>query len=259
MAVTQRQRRPWLTVGWLWYVGTLIPVIGLLQVGAQGRADRYTYLPMIGIYLMIAWGLADWLKRRPATVKPAIGVTAVVLVALAMLTWVQIGTWRTSRILFNRALSVTTDNYVIHNHLGNLYLFEKQPEQAIQHYREALRIKPDMSAAHKRLGFIFAEDGQLEPARHHLASAARIIPENVPTRFALAVVYFRQGDLSHAATELENTLALRPDFADGHSLLGIVYERMGRTEEARERFETALTLQADLPQAVEGLRRIRTQ
>ncbi len=137
------RRRPYLAVGWLWYVGTLVPVIGLVQVGVQAYADRYTYVPLIGLFIMIAWGVPDLVGRWAQTRTVLAVLAATALAALTACTWIQLGYWKDSVSLFTHTLQVTTKNYVAHNNLGNALADRGEVEAAISQYTEALRIKPD--------------------------------------------------------------------------------------------------------------------
>jgi tetratricopeptide (TPR) repeat protein len=152
------RKRPYLAVGWLWYLVTLAPVIGLVQVGAQARADRYTYIPMIGLTIMLAWGAADLLGRVPRA-KPAVAVLAAAVCAgCAAITWLQAGYWRDSRTLFQHAVDVTNGNYLAHHNLG-VALAESPADlnQAIAHFQAVLQIKPDYARAHTDLGSALAK------------------------------------------------------------------------------------------------------
>ena len=175
-ALLQAGRRPYLPVGWLWYLGTLVPVIGLVQVGSQAMADRYTYVPLTGIFLAVAWGVPEalraWRFRRTALALAG----AAALLALAAAARVQAGLWKSSTTLFRHALAVTSGNWMIHSNLGFALEKEGLRAEAVSHYREALRIRPECAEAHNNLGVYLWEMGAREEAIRHFREALRHKP-----------------------------------------------------------------------------------
>jgi hypothetical protein len=136
------RNRKYLPVGWFWFVGTLIPVIGLIQSGAQAYADRYTYIPSIGIFIIISWGAAEIFAKTAYRKYVTMAVWAVVLIAMAATTRVQVGYWRNDKALYGHTLAVTKDNYLMHHNYGMLLCEEKKFSEAMQHFEEALLIRP---------------------------------------------------------------------------------------------------------------------
>ena len=199
-------RRPYLALGWLWYLGMLVPVIGLVQVGEQAMADRYTYLPMIGLTIAVAWGAPDLLERwrpRPELVAAATGL---VLVTLASLTWVQIGYWRNSVTLFEHALRVTQDNHLAHTNLGVALTERGEHERAIHHYEQALRIKPDYVAAHFNLAVTLVRQDRRAEAIRHYARALHIPRGEVEGRMRLDRARAQPGKPPLPRTKLRNSM-----------------------------------------------------
>lgn len=182
VALYNLRRRPYLLVGWLWFLVTLVPVIGIVQVGHQSMADRYMYVPLVGLAIMVVWGVADLIPaglKRPAVLAP---VAAAVCILLGVLTWRQLGYWQDSTTLLTRTLSVTEGNYYAHGLLGN-YLFQKgKYREAELHYLEAVRINPTYDVGHYKLGMIAIMNEDLEGAIRHLSLALRLAPnsENAP-------------------------------------------------------------------------------
>jgi hypothetical protein len=210
LALRDAMRRPYLLVGWFWFVGTLIPVIGLVQVGGQAMADRYTYLPLIGLFIMVAWGIPDLLDRWRLRTRLAGAAGGVVLLALAAGAWFQVSHWKNSVALFGHAARVSSPNALAHYYLGNAlgaegrtdeaifqylqaltvnpYYFEARynlanaletagrNEDAIANYREVLRLKPGLAEAHNNLGIALADTGRLEEAISHFREALRLAP-----------------------------------------------------------------------------------
>lgn len=152
----QRRSRPYLAMGWLWYLGTLVPVIGVVQVGSQAMADRYTYLPLIGIAIAVVWGIAEACARVSARSKAPAVAAAVTVAALAAVATAQVRHWRDSEALFRHALEVTRDNHVAHSYLGTALLARGEPSAAIDHYRTALRIRPDLLTVANNLAWLLA-------------------------------------------------------------------------------------------------------
>jgi protein O-mannosyl-transferase len=184
--------RPYLTVGWLWYLGTFVPVIGIVQVGSQAMADRYTYIPLIGLFMMIAWGVPElfgnWRFRKMFLSV----LSGVVLTVLALSSWQQVQYWRNSVTLFEHALSVTSGNYLAHNNLGVALSLAERTEEAVCHYSAALLIKPDYTDAHNNLGVTLAVQGKVDAAIGHYTQALLISPDHEKARANLAAALVRR-------------------------------------------------------------------
>jgi tetratricopeptide (TPR) repeat protein len=240
-------------VGWLWYLGTLIPVIGLVQVGEQAMADRYTYVPLIGLYLIIAWGLADLGKqnRRLRTVL-TVSVTSILMV-LALCTWQQAKLWRNSITLFEHTLEVTTNNYVAHYTLGNALALQGNLAGAITHYEEALQIKPNYAEAHNNLGNALAMQGNLAEAVRHYKESLRITPSQGNTHRNLGVALDRQGKHEEAIRHYEEALRINPRDSQSHNNIGVTLAEQGKLEEAVVHFTQALKINPNFTEAQRNL------
>ncbi|UCF42637.1 MAG: tetratricopeptide repeat protein [Planctomycetota bacterium] len=205
-----RSRR-YLAVGWLWYLGTLVPVIGLVQVGRQCMADRYTYLPSVGLFIIGAWGAAELLaKWRYRKVMLSTSVL-LVLAALLVCTRIQVRHWRNNFTLCERALSVTENNPVMHYSLGNAFRSENKLDEAITQYRRALRIEPEHSRTHGNLANALLLKGRLEEATEHYRQAVQLDPHYVNARYNLGLALSKQGNFTEAITHYRRVLALEPD------------------------------------------------
>lgn len=191
-AIRVRHRFPYLAVGWFWFIIALLPVIGLVQVGVQALADRYTYLPSIGLFISVVWGISDLLSRwsLPPLIRAVPAGTA--LAALSLITWQQTGYWRDSITLYRHTLEVTTGNYVIHNNLGSALASSWQLEPAIAEFREALRIWPGYAEAHYNLGMAYAMSGAADSAAAELREALRLSPGHIKARHFLGKVQEQQ-------------------------------------------------------------------
>jgi tetratricopeptide (TPR) repeat protein len=249
LLVRQGRCRPYLTVGWLWYLGTLVPVIGLVQVATQALADRYTYVPLIGLFLIMAWGIPDlaggW-RYAPAVVAvPAIAVVAVYLVA----TWVQVGYWRDSITLWRHTLAVTTDNYVAHSNLGVALRREGRMEEAMRHFAEALRLRPDLPGMRNSMGVALLDQGQTEEAIGHFTAALRLDPRDPRTYFYLGTALLRQGKIEDAVQQFSEALRLNGELTDAHVGLGVALWQKGELDGAEGELTAALAIDPDGPQA----------
>jgi Flp pilus assembly protein TadD len=242
LVIWRFKRYPWLAVGWLWYVGTLVPVIGLVQVGEQSMADRYTYVPLVGLFIIIAWGFPELVEKWPRKklILPLL-VTALFSIYLVM-SWRQAGYWQNNMTLNAHALDVTEGNYVAHNNLG-LALAEKgNTTEAIHHYTEALKIKPDFVYAHNNLGAALAELGQFEEAIKFYNEALRLMPRFAGAHHNLGVTLAKQGKHHEAITHYNEALKIEPDFIDALNNLGYILVKQGRLIEAENAFREVLRM-----------------
>jgi protein O-mannosyl-transferase len=225
------RRRPYLAVGWFWYLGALVPVSGLVQVGTQSRADRYTYLPMIGVSIMLAWGAAE-LVARSGRVKTVVGVAAgAILVAWTLLTVRQVAFWQDSFTVFRHAIEATENNYFAHNHLGMAYLRDGNEEEAASEFAKAVEIAPGYDAANANLGASYASRKQYDKALPYLQAAVRVNPSKVGCRSNLGTVYTYLGRLDEATAEFRHALEIDPDDAQARLNLGRALCRAGKTAE----------------------------
>ncbi len=266
------RRHPYLAVGWLWYLGTLVPVIGLVQVGSQARADRYMYVPMVGLALMLAWGAADAMRKWPAA-KTGIAILAVAGCACCVpLTWMQAAYWKNSESLYRHALAVTKDNALAEHNLGS-YLLDApgQLPEAIRHLQAALRINPDSASAHSDLGSALARTGHAMEAIPEFQAALRLSPNSATVHNNLANALLDTGRRSDAIAEYRYALSLDPGYADArrnlaiaqqtppadsaeaHYSAGVDLSHAGRLGEAVAEFEMALRLRPDYAEAQNNL------
>ena len=219
------RRRPYLAVGWFWFLVTLIPVIGLLQVGAQSMADRYMYIPAVGLFLMVAWGvpeLAQGLRHRARWL--ALGAAAL-LTASAGLSWQQLGYWRDSVSLYRHTLQVTEDNFMVHYSLGLALAEAGDIDAGIREYREVLRISPNYRDAHTKLGFALASKGDLVAATGEFRQALLLTPEDADAHANLGIALTQTGELDGAIREFQEALRLSPGDADAQSNLKFALNR----------------------------------
>lgn len=253
VAIWQLRRHPYVFVGWFWYLGTLIPAIGIVQVGTQAMADRYTYIPLIGIFIVIAWGLPDLFRARDAWRVPIAVVATSVLAACAIATRMQVRYWESSMTLWKHALSVTTDNYAAHTYYGNALATQGDVAGAIAHYDEALRIRPDYPEAHNNLGPALAQSGRLDEAIAHFKEAIRLRPNYADAYSNLGVALATQSKFSEAIAAYDEALRLEPENARARSNLGLALQASGHAADAVRELELALQLNPSDAQARNAL------
>jgi Flp pilus assembly protein TadD len=237
-----RHRFPFFAVGWLWYLVTLVPVSGLLQVGNQSMADRFTYIPGIGLFIMVAWGVPNLLKglRNQEIILALLG-GAVVLASIA-LTWQQLGYWRNNITLYNHTLHITTNNEIVRNNLGLALANGGDLDAAIAEYQEALRIDPDLAFAHNNLGLALTKKGNLSAAIKEFHDALRIFPNYTEAHNNLGMALANKGDLDAAISEYRQALKINPNYADSHYNLGLAYTSIGNLDAAIHEYQEALRI-----------------
>ncbi|HEX4121671.1 MAG TPA: tetratricopeptide repeat protein [Verrucomicrobiae bacterium] len=258
IAIWQSRRRPWLAVGWFWYVGTLVPVIGIVQAGMQTMADRYTYVPLIGLFIIVSWGGCELVKtlNLPAF---APGLSAAALVVCVVLTWHQITFWRNSETLFTRMIDVTPNNYMAHYDLGNFYSRAGNTNAAVTNYEAALAEEPNYADAHNNLGGILLDAKQYDEALHHYRAAVRTNPDFL-RYFNLANALADAASARHDATGFAEAVAtyrralqLNPDSSQAHHNLGLTWQAQGSNTEAIAEFSEAARLDPKLMDSLNTL------
>jgi protein O-mannosyl-transferase len=294
-AVAWRFRsRRYLLVGWLWFLGTLVPVIGLVQVGEAAMADRYAYIPQIGIFVMIAFGVADWAEQRKFSFWPAV-LAAAIFVAFALITHRQIGYWQSNYDLWSHALAVTQSNFVAENNLGGALILEGQEEEAHPHFEAAARINPKDPMSRNNLGIYFqkhnqmreavaqyeaavsltSDSGFLAQAYANLGAAHRALGEDEEAhksfdqslRFnpnqsnawlGLGRLAQKQGKFDEAISDLSRSVELQPT-AQGYFELGQTFSQTGHIPEAMDAYQQALKISPDLVEAQQAADALRRQ
>jgi Flp pilus assembly protein TadD len=247
--------RPYIAVGWLWYLGTLVPVIGLIQTGSHALADRFTYIPLIGIFIIAAWGVPDVASRLSpklhARVIAIFGSAAVA--AFAACTWVQTGYWQNSVVLFERALRVTSRNYLAHTNLAIALAEKDDLTEAAKHSRAAVRINPTYAHAHLSLGMVLTRQGKLDEAVSALREAIRLKPDLAPAYNALGNALSQQGKLDEAVEAYTEAVQKAPDYAQAHYNLGVALSELGKIEAAVAEYRAAVRFNPEYAQAYHNL------
>ena len=245
--------KPYLAVGWFWFLGTLVPVIGLVQVGLQAMADRYTYVPLIGLFIMVAWGVPDIIgKWRYNKIFLAVS-SLFVLFLLMICTGFQVGKWRNSITLFQSAADVTENNYVAYEKLGEALAAQGKMDSAIEHYSEALRIRPDFMSTYISMGIVLREQGNYDAAIRQFRKALRIDPDNAIAHNNLGVVLARKGKDKEAVSHFSEAIRIDPDYAGAYYNLGKSFANQGQIEEAIEYYRKTLRFDPNMTQALYNL------
>jgi len=249
--------KPYLTVGWLWYIGTLVPAIGLVQAGLwPAIADRFVYVPLIGLFLIIAWGVPDLAVRWRHGKKKLAVIAAVILANFMVTTWLQVGYWRNSITLFKRAIDVTENNYIAHHKLGEALEAEDRTAAAVRHYSEALRIKPDFFATHLNLGIILRREGKLNIAIGHFLKVLNLKPDSVEAHNEMGISLKKQGKFDEAIGHYYEALRIRPDYANAHNNIGVVLALQGNDKAAIYHFSESLRIDSKYSDAYFNLGKI---
>jgi len=219
LAIRAVKQQPYFVVGWLWYIGTLVPVIGLVQVGSQAMADRYTYIPLIGLFIIIVWGLPQLLKKWRYSQTVLAITAAVILSTFTTVTQYQLQYWENDTTLFKRTLQITNNNYLTHYNLGISLGKIGRTEEAIYHFSEALRINPSYANAHNNLGVALTDLGRTEKAIWHYFEALRLKPDFAGAHYNLGATLVNVGRTEGAITHFSEAIRIRPNFVEAQSAL----------------------------------------
>ena len=254
--VLRVRQQPWLLTGWLWFLGTLFPTIGLVQFCIQARADRYTYLPSIGLFLVLVWGLADLFKRWPSQQKWLSGGGCLALAACLAASSVQLGYWQNNLTLARHAIAVTQGNYVAYESLGEAVGAMGQPERATNFFAEAVRLAPDWPQGQFNFGLTLSEIGQTSNAVEHLEAGVKLAPDFPEGHFVLGQTLLRMGKFDEAIREFTTVLKLTPSDARAHDRLARALEQQGDFAGAALQYREALRQTPNFPEARAALDQI---
>jgi Tfp pilus assembly protein PilF len=259
LALREARRRPWWIVGWLWFLGTLVPMLGLVQVGIQAMADRYMYIPLVGVAIAVAWGSVDLVGEGKWARRGLAGVAAAVSVAMGVVAWHQVGHWRDTIDLFAHTLRVTEKNAIAHRTLGFALLKADRTDEAIAHLRMAVSIEPGFAEAHHFLGNALARRGSHVEAVASYQRALRGHPSSARVRIDLADSLIALGRNDEAERRYRDALARGAgrDAAAVHIRLARLLADRGEAREAVVHYEEALRLSPELAPAREELARLR--
>ncbi len=246
LAVRWRRPCPWILVGWLWFLGTLVPVIGLVQVGGQAWADRYTYLPSIGLFIMLAWSVDRWLEHRSGGLGWVTGAAFVGLLACIFATERQLPYWDGSLALFGRIVANFPDCAGAQNGMGVALSALGRKTEAIEHFKEALRLEPGSVHAHYNLGIELTDAGKLDEAMVQFDEALKLNPRSEQLHNNVGVVLAQQGKLPAALEQFQRAMELNPRYPKPYLNAARALEGLGRTNEAQANYQKAEQLDPTL-------------
>jgi protein O-mannosyl-transferase len=253
LALREAPRRPYLLVGWLWFLGTLVPVIGIVRAGEQAMADRFTYVPGIGLAIMAAWGAGELARRGDRAWWAVTAAAALVLLAWTARTRAQLATWRDSPTLYRHALAVTEGNHVAHGNLGLLLLEEGRVDEAMAHFRAAVAARPLSAKMHVNLGVGLATLGRHDEAIAEYETALRLDGRLPLAHYNLGIELAERGRLDEAVARYEEAIRLDPEYALPRVNLGLALANRGRVEEAIAHYRAAIALDPTLVPAYNNL------
>ena len=237
LAVKWIRKSPYFAVGWFWYLGTLVPVIGIVQVGAQAMADRYAYVPLIGIFIILAWGISDLLEKWDLRKKALPIAAGVVIPVLMVAAWVQAGHWKNTITIFKHAVSVTENQYpsfsTAHNNLGYALELKGDIGAAITHYKTAIKLNPSYAKAYNNLGIAFAKKRDIDAAITHYRTAIKINPNYANPYNNLGAALAQKGSLKEAINYFQEALRLKPNFISANNNLKMAIREYGQAGESK--------------------------
>ena len=244
--IRSAKRFPYLAVGWLWFAGTLVPVIGIVQVGAQALADRYTYIPLIGLFVMAAWGIPELLKKwqptGPLRNEALFASSVLILACLSIVTWIQVGYWRNSIALYDHSLKVTSPSAVILCNRGVAYSKIGDYRQAISDYDRAIEINPQYACAYDNRGSVYAELGNHRQAILDYDRAIEINPKYAEAYNDRGITYGKLGNYKRAIEDYDRAVEINPKYAEAYNDRGITYGKLGNYKRAIEDYDRAVEI-----------------
>jgi tetratricopeptide (TPR) repeat protein len=251
----------YLATGWFWYLGTLIPVIGVIQVGIHAMADRYTYITLTGLFIIIAWGLPELLKKLLSASpvespqrKIALGLSMViVLTTLGICAHRQTSYWKNSFTLFSHTIEVTQNNWLAHNNLGNAYVRLGRYEEAIEAYKQAIKINPNLTETHTNLGVVYNKLGRYQYAIDTFKQAIKIKPDYAEAHYNLGIAYGSLSRWSEAIETFKQAIKIKPDYAEAYYNLGVAYTGLDRWPEAIDAYLQTIKIDPNYAKAYNNL------
>jgi tetratricopeptide (TPR) repeat protein len=253
------RRRKYIAMGWLWYIGTLVPMTGLVQVGNQGMADRYMYIPMLGLLIIIAWAVKDFVVNRPRWKIVAVVLAAAVSASLILLTRTQVRYWENDLTLFGHTVKVTENNALAENNYGCALLEAGRVDEALPYLSDAVRLAPTLSGTRANIGKIFLKKGKPNEAIACFNELLRQNEGSAETHYCLALALGMQNKYDEAIKHLAKTLELDPNYPDTHNRMGVALMATGKTDEAIAYFNEATRISSEQTEAFANLGMAYTQ
>ena len=252
IVIREAKRFPYLATGWLWFAVTLVPVIGIVQVGRQAMADRYTYVPLIGLFIMAAWGIPELLKNWRYRKEALTALSALIFPCLFIFTWTQVGYWRSNITLFSHALEATSDNYVIQENRGVAYAKLGNYGRAIEDYDRAIEINPQCADAYYNRGAAYAKLGNYRRAIEDYDRAIEIDPECALSHVYRGAAYLELANPGQALSDYDRAIEIDPANPDGYANRGAAYDKLGNYRQAVSDFDRAIEINPEYAWAYNG-------
>jgi Flp pilus assembly protein TadD len=253
IAVIVRKHNKYILVGWFWYLGTLVPVLGLIQVGYQAMADRYTYVPMVGLYIIIAWIIPESIIKNNKTRYGFILFVTCIVLLLIIQTRSQLYYWVNSVRLFRHAVELDSNNWLAHYNLGVGLDEVGETEYAIAHYSKAVQLKPDYYESYNNLGRALSRQNRIEEALFYYKTAVKVKPDFAEAHNNIGTLLARTGNIKEAITHYKEAIRINPDFAEAYYNLGLLMWKVGMKREAIMYYRNALRIMPDFKAAQENL------
>jgi tetratricopeptide (TPR) repeat protein len=243
------KKSPYLATGWLWYMGTLVPVIGIVQVGGQAMADRYTYIPLIGLFITVAWGVPDLLKKWSYRKEILLAASALIILCLSIITWTQVGYWQNSITLFDHTLKITDNNWLAYYGRGVAYDGLGNYRQAIEDYDRAIEIKPGYAEAYNNRGYSYNGLGNYRQAIEDYDGAIKIKSDYADAYNNRGNAYNSLGNYNQAIDDLNRAIEINPGYADAYYNRGVSYNGLGNYRQAIEDLNRVIEIKPDYADA----------
>jgi lipoprotein NlpI len=249
IVIWRAKKFPYLATGWLWYIGTVVPVIGIVQAGTQVIADRYTYIPLIGLFIMVTWGVPDLLEKWKYREKILLTSSALSILCLSIITWTQVGYWQNSITLYDHTLKVTDNNYLAYDNRGSAYDELGNHRQAIEDCNRAIEIRPGYADAYIDRGNAYDELGNHRQAIKDFSRAIEIIPGYPEAYYNRGNGYFGLGNYKQAIENYSRAIEIRPDYTEAYYNRGNAYFSLGNYKQAIENFDRAIEIKPGYAEA----------
>lgn len=253
ISIRSVKKYPWLFVGWFWFAGTLVPVIGIVQVGLQGMADRYMYIPLVGIYIAFSWSIFEVFKKYQFGRVGLVAFAAILLPNLMLGSFFQTQHWRNTRTLFENAVSVNPNNYLAHTLLGDDFIRDGEIPKGLSHIQTALQLNPNYAKAHHAMGLFFLNSGKTDQAARHFSKSIRLNPYDAHAHNNLGIILANQGNMADALMHFRKAIEIQPQMIAAYNNLGSFWARQGRYDDAIICFQKVLAMAPDDGQAAENL------
>jgi tetratricopeptide (TPR) repeat protein len=249
LVIWKAKRSPYLATGWLWYLGVLVPVIGIVQAGVQAMADRYTYIPLIGLFIMVAWGVPDLLKKWSYRKEILLALSALIILCLSIIAWIQVGYWQNNFTLYDHTLKVTDNNWQIYNNRGVAYSGLSNYKQGIEDYDRAIEIKPDYAKAYINRAGAYKGLGNLRQAIEDCDRAIKIKPDYAEAYINQGNAYKGLGNYRQAIEDYDMAIKIEPDYAEAYINRAGAYYGLGNLRQAIEDCDRAIKIKPDYAEA----------